>query len=85
MSYYAYEYLVDRIDLSEALAEKIDKEAMYVKEDVMVFAWLKAMSGAKRLSDRQKEFVESASGKICRRGKDFPLYAGFFRQGRSAV
>lgn len=77
LSYYAYEYLVDRIDLSEALAEKIEKEAMYVKEDVMVFAWLKAMSGAKRLSDRQKEFVELCLEKYAGEGRIFRFMQDF--------
>lgn len=57
--YYAYEYLVDHVDaLPEAIFVKIEKEAFYVKDRVMVLATLKRYSREKSFAKKQQEFIE---------------------------
>lgn len=58
LSELAYEYVVDRLELSEEVFAKIEKEAFYEKEKVMVLAALKYYSRAKELAKKQKEFIE---------------------------
>lgn len=58
LSSYAYEYVVGRIKLSDEIFMKIEKEAYYAKDDVMVLAALKYYSRMSRFSKKQKEFVE---------------------------
>jgi len=58
LSVYAYEYLVGRIELSENIFVKIEKEALYEKEDVMVLATLKYYSKENSFAKKQQEFVE---------------------------
>ena len=58
LSVYAYEYLVGRMELSENIFVKIEKEAFYEKEDVMVLATLKYYSQENSFAKKQQEFVE---------------------------
>ncbi len=58
LSAYAYEYLVGRLELSEDIFLKIEKEAYYAKDEVMVLAALKYYSCMNEYSKKQKEFVE---------------------------
>lgn len=54
----AYDYIVDKADLTEALFVKIEKEALYEKDKVMVLATLKYYSKAEQYSKKQKDFIE---------------------------
>lgn len=58
LSQIAYEYVVDRIDISGDLFAKIEKEAFYEKETVMVLAVLKYYSRMRELDKKQKDFIE---------------------------
>lgn len=58
LSQLAYEYIVEQTVLSESLIVKIEKEAMYAKEDVMILATLRYYSKEKKFADKQREFVE---------------------------
>ena len=77
MSYYAYEYLMERIELSENLLMKIQKEAFYVKDDVMVLAMLYYFSKCSEWTEKQREFIEislekfAADARLFRFMKDF--------------
>lgn len=54
----AYDYVVERVELSEALFVKIEKEAMYEKDTVMLLATLRHYRGETSFAGKQKEFVE---------------------------
>lgn len=58
LSELAYEYLVDRIQISEEVFVKIEKEAFYEREKIMVLATLKYYSGMKNYAKKQQEFIE---------------------------
>lgn len=59
LSYYAYEYLVGHLeDLTEDIFVKIEKEAFYVKEPIMVLATLKRYSRGNHFAKKQMEFIE---------------------------
>lgn len=58
LSQLAYEYVVEQTELSEPLIVKIEKEAMYAKDDVMVLATLRYYSKEDRFADKQREFIE---------------------------
>lgn len=58
LSAYAYDYLVGKIELSEEVFVKIEKEAFYEKEKVMVLATLKYYSNARSFAKKQQEFIE---------------------------
>lgn len=58
LSQLAYEYIVEQTVLSESLIVKIEKEAMYAKEDVMILAILRYYSKENKFADKQREFVE---------------------------
>lgn len=71
LSAYAYEYLVGRMELSEDIFQKIEKEAYYAKDDVMVLAALKYYSSMKDFSKKQEEFVELNLEKCAGEGRLF--------------
>lgn len=54
----AYEYVVERVDLTEPLFVKIEREAMYEKDMVMVLAALRYYRGNTEFASKQKEFIE---------------------------
>ncbi len=54
----AYDYVVERVELSEPVFVKIEKEAMYEKDMVMVLAALRYYRKEKQFASKQKEFVE---------------------------
>ncbi|MCH5251831.1 MAG: hypothetical protein J1F22_02555 [Lachnospiraceae bacterium] len=58
LSVFAYEFIVGRCTLSEEVFQKIEKEAFYEKEKVMVLSALKYYSQKKEFSKKQKEFIE---------------------------
>lgn len=58
LSQYAYEYVVGRVTLSEEIFTRIEKEAFYVKDMVMVLAALKYYSKGKIFAWKQQEFIE---------------------------
>ena len=58
LSELAYEYVVEKIDLTEELFVKIEKEALYEKDLVMVLATLMYYRTQESFSGKQKEFVE---------------------------
>ena len=58
LSQLAYEYVVEEIDLTEEIFVKIEKEAMYEKDLVMVLAALRYYRGEKNFASKQREFVE---------------------------
>ncbi len=58
LSYYAYEYLVEHlVDLKEEIFVKIEKEAFYVQEKIMVLATLKRYSKEGNYAKKQEEFI----------------------------
>lgn len=57
LSEYAYEYLVDRLDLTADVFAKIEKEAYYVKDKVMVLAALKRYSRERTFSKKREDFI----------------------------
>ncbi len=83
LSEYAYEYLVGRIELSEPVFLKIEKEAFYEKEDVMVLASLRYYSRLNCLSDRQREFAEQYLEQFAGEGRIFSFMRAF--TGKMAV
>lgn len=54
----AYEYVVERVELSEPLFVKIEREAMYEKDTVMVLAALRYYRKSTEFASKQKEFIE---------------------------
>lgn len=54
----AYDYVVERVELSESTFVKIEKEAMYEKDTVMVLAALRHYRNEEHYASKQKEFVE---------------------------
>lgn len=58
LSEFAYEYVVDRIEISESVFVKIEKEALYEKEKIMVLAALKYYSKMREFAKKQKDFIE---------------------------
>lgn len=54
----AYEYVVERVELSEPLFVKIEREAMYEKDTVMVLAALRYYRKNVEFASKQKEFIE---------------------------
>jgi len=69
LSHCAYEYLVGRLEINQELKEKIQKEAYYVKDDVMVLAHLYSCAKSHTLTDREKEFVEISLEKFAGEGR----------------
>lgn len=58
LSEIAYEYITDRLELTEEIFVKIEKEAFYVRDTVMVLAALKYYSNAENFAWKQQEFIE---------------------------
>lgn len=58
LSQLAYDYVVERVELTEPLFVKIEKEAMYEKDVVMVLATLRHYRLEDHFASKQKEFVE---------------------------
>ncbi|MCH5265570.1 MAG: hypothetical protein J1F02_06700 [Lachnospiraceae bacterium] len=58
LSAMAYEYIVGQLELSEEVFSKIEKEAYYEKETVMVLATLKYYSTRSEFTEKQKDFIE---------------------------
>lgn len=58
LSQLAYEYIVGRVVLSEDVFVKIEKEAFYEKEQVMVLAALRYYARMKKYARKQQEFIE---------------------------
>lgn len=54
----AYSYVVGRVELSEPILVKIEKEAYYEKSKVMSLAALRYYSGRKIFDKKQKDFIE---------------------------
>ncbi len=54
----AYSYVVGRVELSEPILVKIEKEAYYEKSRVMSLAALRYYSGRKIFDKKQKDFIE---------------------------
>lgn len=83
LSEFAYEYLVDRLTLSEEIFTKIEKEAFYVKDPVMVLAALKYYSKEKSYAWKQQEFIERNLELFASEGRIFPFMKEF--TGKLAV
>ncbi len=77
----AYEFLVGRIALSEELFVKIEKEAFYEKEDIMILAAMRYYSELPELAKKQKEFVEINLEKFAGEGK----VLGFMKRFKGKV
>ena len=58
LSQLAYEYVVERTELTEEIFVKIEKEALYEKDLVMVLATLRYYRNQATFTGKQKEFVE---------------------------
>ncbi len=59
LSYYAYEYVVDLIpEIPEEMFSKIEKEAFYVRDRVMILAALKYFSRRSGFTEKEREFIE---------------------------
>ncbi len=83
LSAFAYEYLVDRLTLSEEIFTKIEKEAFYVKDPVMVLATLKYYSRYKSYAWKQQEFIERNLELFASEGRVFSFMKDF--AGKLAV
>lgn len=57
LSEFAYRYITDRLEISESVFVKIEKEALYKKESIMVLATLKYYSHMREYAKKQKEFI----------------------------
>ncbi len=68
LSRYAYEYVVERTELSEELFVLIEKEARYEKDLVMVLAALRYYREQKTFTGKLKEFVELSLEKCAGEG-----------------
>lgn len=77
LSAYAYEYLVGRMELSDEVFLKIEKEAYYAKDDVMVLAALKYYSSMNGFSKKQKEFIELNLETFASEGRVFTFMKNF--------
>lgn len=77
LSEYAYEYVTGKIDLQESIFVKIEKEAFYDKEIVMVLATLRYYSAMHAYAKKQQDFIEvqlercAADGRILSFMKNF--------------
>ena len=71
LSQLAYDYVVERVELSESLFVKIEKEAMYEKDTVMVLATLRYYRLENYFASKQKEFVELNLEKFASEGVVF--------------
>lgn len=71
LSQLAYDYVVERTELSEPLFVKIEKEAMYEKDMVMVLAALRYYRLENQFASKQKEFVELNLEKFASEGVVF--------------
>lgn len=58
LSEYAYEYLTGRIGLDESVFVKIEKQALYEKEMIMVLATLRYYSDMREYAKKQRDFIE---------------------------
>ncbi len=58
LSQLAYEYIVGRVVLSEEVFAKIEKEAFYEKDPVMVLSALRYYARMKEFDRKQREFIE---------------------------
>ncbi len=58
LSQIAYDYVVDKADITEPLFVKIEKEAMYEKDTVMVLAVLRHYRHETDPATKQREFIE---------------------------
>lgn len=77
LSELAYEYIVDRLEPSEEVFTRIEKEAFYEKEKVMVLAALKYYSRLEELAEKQKEFVEMNLEHYAGEGEIFTFMKAF--------
>lgn len=68
LSQLAYDYVVERQELSEPMFVKIEKEAMYEKDAVMVLAALRHYRLEEHFASKQKEFVEMNLEKFASEG-----------------
>lgn len=71
LSQLAYDYVVERQELSEPMFVKIEKEAMYEKDAVMVLAVLRHYRLEEHFASKQKEFVEMNLEKFASEGTVF--------------
>lgn len=71
LSQLAYDYVVERQELSEPMFVKIEKEAMYEKDAVMVLAALRHYRLEEHFASKQKEFVEMNLEKFASEGTVF--------------
>lgn len=78
----AYDYIVERVELSESLFVKIEKEAMYEKDPVMVLATLRYYRGEMNFASKQKEFVELNLEKYASEGVIFAFMKDYIGKVR---
>lgn len=65
----AYNYVVDREEVLESIFSKIEKEAYYEKEQIMILATLKYYSTQNTFTRRQTDFIERQLEKAAEDGK----------------
>lgn len=83
LSQFAYEYIVDRLYLPEDIFVRIEKEAFYVRDTVMVLAALKYYSEEKAFAWKQQEFIERNLENLVSEGQVFLFMKKFI--GKVAV
>ena len=83
LSVMAYQYIAGRLELSKEVFAKIEKEAFYEKETVMVLAALKYYSGRSEFTERQRDFIELSLENCASEGQIFTFMKEFV--GKLAV
>ncbi|MEE3467107.1 MAG: DUF5717 family protein, partial [Eubacterium sp.] len=77
LSAIAYEYIVGRGELSDAVFEKIYRQAMYEREPVMVLAALKKMVGRDNYDEKEVGFIERSLDDLAAEGCVLPFMKDF--------
>ncbi len=77
LSQVAYEYVVGRIELTDAIFEKIYQQAMYEKEPVMVLAALKKLVNKEEYDENETGFIMSSLEDMAGRGCILPFMKDF--------
>lgn len=77
LGYTAYEYLVGRCELSEAVLEKIQKEGLSEDNHIMILAMLRYYAGKEEYTDAEREYIEYHLSRYVSTGKIFTFMKEF--------
>ncbi|MBO6107990.1 MAG: hypothetical protein J6P16_01140 [Eubacterium sp.] len=77
LSEIAYEYIVGKTDFGEQTYEKIYRQAVYSRDEVMVLAACKKLSGKESLNEKEKEFVNRSLEELASDGCILPFMKDF--------